>query len=361
MFLFWQTSIFKANAATAIEHITNSLNVLEHLSPDSRLILEDFNHCSPDKSLKGFQQYVTCITRNGTLDKWHGRSPHHPAPTNLYTYHKVVKRCKDALNPLTGKPPNSIKRHGDMDEHMDIVSSHIYFHVDVIIPSKTSTIFPNNKPWVIKELKKRMFSLQVQSLRRRKSTGRSSTNIEYKNKVEEKFTQGKFCSAWQGSKPWLLLTSLPPITKLYRWQGAIPWHLQPNSRKLSSLELGYTTLTVETAKVVRAFRRTRENSSPGLGNISCCVMRLCAKQLGAWVQILFQRSTTTSTVPQLWKHSNVITRENGHPWDHWASNKTPFQRLRTISPVGRQDLKGHLACADSVVPAAGHRRGKLPS
>ncbi len=67
----------RANAAKATERITSTLNKLEQLAPDSpKFILGDFNHCSPDKSLKGFQQYITCTTRLGkTLDKCYGSIP----------------------------------------------------------------------------------------------------------------------------------------------------------------------------------------------------------------------------------------------------------------------------------------------
>ena len=35
---------------------------------------------------------------------------------------------------------------------MDVVTSYIKFCVDSVIPSKQITIFPNNKPWVTKDL-----------------------------------------------------------------------------------------------------------------------------------------------------------------------------------------------------------------
>lgn len=67
----------KANAVTATEHIMASLNRLDRISPDSpKFILGDFNHCSPEKALKGFHQYVTCSTRQGKmLDKCNGSLP----------------------------------------------------------------------------------------------------------------------------------------------------------------------------------------------------------------------------------------------------------------------------------------------
>lgn len=56
----------RADAAKATQYFTNTLYKLEQLSPDSaKFILGDFNHCSPDKSLKGYQQYVTHSTRQG--------------------------------------------------------------------------------------------------------------------------------------------------------------------------------------------------------------------------------------------------------------------------------------------------------
>ena len=41
----------------------------------------------------------------------------------------------------------------DPDELTDIVTSYISLCVDGIIPSREIKIYPNNKPWVTKELK----------------------------------------------------------------------------------------------------------------------------------------------------------------------------------------------------------------
>ena len=39
------------------------------------------------------------------------------------------------------------------DEFTDTVTSYIQFCEETIIPTKTVSIFPNNKPWISKELK----------------------------------------------------------------------------------------------------------------------------------------------------------------------------------------------------------------
>ncbi len=67
----------RANAPTAIEHIKTTQNRLEPVSPDSpKFIMGDLNHRSAEKSLKGFQQNVTCTTPLGkTLDICYGSIP----------------------------------------------------------------------------------------------------------------------------------------------------------------------------------------------------------------------------------------------------------------------------------------------
>lgn len=37
----------------------------------------------------------------------------------------------------------------NMNRQMDIISYFISFCVDSIVPTKTVTIFPNNKPWIL--------------------------------------------------------------------------------------------------------------------------------------------------------------------------------------------------------------------
>ena len=60
-----------------MDHIKNSLDKFEQLILDSlKFILGDFNHCNPVKSLKGFDQYISCSTCLGkTLDRRYGSVP----------------------------------------------------------------------------------------------------------------------------------------------------------------------------------------------------------------------------------------------------------------------------------------------
>ena len=67
----------RANASRAIEHITDNSHKRVSVSPDApKFILGDFNHCSLNKTLKTYHQYVTCPTRfNKTIDSCFGTVP----------------------------------------------------------------------------------------------------------------------------------------------------------------------------------------------------------------------------------------------------------------------------------------------
>ena len=79
-----------------------------------------------------------------------------------------------------------------------MVSLCINFYEENIIPSKTVTIFPNNKPWVTKELKtiinkkKRIFfsrtEMEKKEINKEVKRAIKIAKLNYKNKVEEKFS-----------------------------------------------------------------------------------------------------------------------------------------------------------------------------
>ena len=71
----------------------------------------------------------------------------------------------------------------------------------------------------------------------------------------------------------------------------------------------------------------------------------CAEQLGGVLQILFQRSMDTSTVPQLWKHSTVIL----------IPKKSNINDLR---PVALTSLT--MKAMKRVVKQHGNRRYSMP-
>lgn len=100
----------KANTNSATEHIIHIMNRLGLISPYApKFSLGDFNHCSIDKTLKGFHQFVTPF--NEILDKCY-RSvqgayksiPHPPLSSTpqFYLPCTSVKKVERSVTPNSG-------------------------------------------------------------------------------------------------------------------------------------------------------------------------------------------------------------------------------------------------------------------
>ena len=375
----------KAKASAATEHVKNIMNRLELVSPDApKFLMGDLNHCSLDKTLKGFEQYVDCTTRFGkTLDKCYGSIPDayravplpplgsadHNSILLAPAYLPVVKRSDKITKNIKQWTPDSIDRlqgcfettdwncllsPSNIDEQVDTVTAYISFCVDSIIPTKTVTIFPNNKPWVTKELKqvlnkkKRIFFTgseeEKKEVSREVKRAIKKAKLDYKNKVEVSFTQGNLRSAWQGLKNMAEVNCITSSHKPIQVDGcnttSLPNDLNSffsrfemdNSTELktiiSSLHPGDTTITFSREEVVRALKRTKLNTATGPDNICGRTLKHCAEQLGEVFQQLFQTSMNCSTVPRKWKHSTVIP----------IPKKGPTKVLNDLRPVALTSL-----------------------
>lgn len=96
----------------------------------------------------------------------------------------------------------------DLNDQVLVVTSYINFCVESIIPTKSLTLFPNNKPWVTKKLKnvlniKKIIFLSWSNEEKKiinkevKRTIRCA-KLNYKNKIENKFVQGDIRAVWHG-------------------------------------------------------------------------------------------------------------------------------------------------------------------
>ncbi len=252
---------------------------------------------------------------------------------------------------------------------MDTVSSYISFCVDNIVPSKTVTIFPNNKPCITKELKEilnrktRIFftgsELEIKKVNKEVKRAIKIAKLRYKNKVEQKLIDGNLRSAWQGLNTMASINTGDINPRTIRVEGSSSTSLpddlnsfytrfeSDNSIQLevirSELNPDNSAFTFSTQDLLRALRRTREWSSPGPHNISGHVLRHCAQQLQDVFQVLFQRSMESSTVPQLWKHSSPSAYIQVPPQTFKSLPRPPFGKSDHSSvlllPAYRQKLK----------------------
>ena len=98
----------------------------------------------------------------------------------------------------------------NIDELVDTVSSYITFCVDSVIPTRNSVHYPNNKPWVTKELKsvinKKNRTFYTGNLWEKKAVSKEvkkeirKAKMKYREKVEKLYSGGDLRAAWKGIK-----------------------------------------------------------------------------------------------------------------------------------------------------------------
>lgn len=235
----------KADAVSAASTIFEVVQKLQSISPEApSLLLGDFNHVSLKKTLPHYYQYVTCPTRrNKTLDLCYGTvkdtfkslplpplgSADHNCVFLLPTYRTVLRREKVQTKDVKVWTEDSVlclqecynctdwnmfreSCDDDLDELTDVTCSYVSFCRDMIIPSKTVKIYPNNKPWVTKsvkssiEYKRRVFKLdEFTDLHKQAATRGLKVEIlkakkNYKVRLESQMADNKLGSAWSSMK-----------------------------------------------------------------------------------------------------------------------------------------------------------------
>ena len=106
--------------------------------------------------------------------------------------------------------PTLLDASGDINVNLDTINAYLNFCIDMLVPTKEVVIYPNNKPWVNKELKslmneKRRIALSGDINGLRTITQQLTRKIEeeknkFKEKVERLFRSNSAKDAWKGLK-----------------------------------------------------------------------------------------------------------------------------------------------------------------
>ncbi len=103
-----------------------------------------------------------------------------------------------------------VQSSSDIDELTEVVSSWVAYCEDTVIPKKVVKIYPNNKPWVRKQLKdllkKKKLAFRQNNLQELHSIQKEikreikRAKWDYKLKVEHKLSNNLLGSAWDSIK-----------------------------------------------------------------------------------------------------------------------------------------------------------------
>jgi hypothetical protein len=346
-----------ANTKTACDIIHETTQKLEEYSTDSpKFILGDFNACTLTDSLPNYYQYVKCPTRSTrTIDLCYGnikdayksmaRAPiggsDHNSIYLIPTYRQKLKTVKptvksikvwttDSLETLKGCfecTDWSIFEGVTLDEMTETITGYITFCVETVVPSKTVKIYPNNKPWITKELKlflnekKRAFcegdKTKVKAVQQKIAAQTTKCKRQYKEKIEKQFSENDLRHAWSGVKAMIGSTkkhqrietdnNLNFANDLNSFYSRFDCHdfSQDRQKVLDGLE-NNVSLTITKRDVIKSFNKIKIHKACGPDGLLGIVIKECREQLADVFMRLYQISLDTHVVPLMWKMSNII-------------------------------------------------------
>ena len=349
----------KADIKAASYKVAEVVHRLMSQSPDSPcFVLGDFNQCRLNRALPHFKQYVTCLThKKSTIDLCYGnipraytsrplpglgRSPHnmvHLVPV----YRQRLKREKPAVRVTKKWTPDSTETLNgcfectdwsvfsdpSLDVAADVTTSYINFCTETVLETKTSRVFPNEKPWVTPALKQLLYRKrvafkkgdgdEVKAVQRQLTRQIREEKRSFRSKLEQNFREGNARQYWR---------DIGTITG--HKQGKVPLQTSDESKLAADLNKFYarfdqrdfsseqqramqevrsrpsTPVAITTEEVKASFRQVRVRSAAGPDDISGRLLRECGDSLAPVYCELFQRSLDEGHVPDIWKSSVIV-------------------------------------------------------
>ena len=353
-----------ANAVAAVREISVAVNAMETASPDSpKIILGDFNHCPLEDALPNYVQCVQMPTRGDrVLDRCYcsvkesykaiirspiGNSDH--STIHLMSKYKtklksdkVIKKKVKVWNVEATEMLQTcfeltdwdtlIGDAVDLEEAADVVSSYILFCEELHISNKIVKCYPNNKPWLRKELKvlfhEKKIAFQNQDFDKLKEINKKVTKeiacakMRYKEKLENCFRSNNSKEAWSclhtltGSKhvnkqaPAFVsncpFSTANELNKFYARFDTMDFTSEITSLCSELRKLNVTPPRIDLETVVTIFKRVKANKAMGPDMINGKLLKCCARELAIPYSELFQTSLNESISPSSWKSAIVI-------------------------------------------------------
>ena len=214
----------------------------------------------------------------------------------------------------------------DKEELTDTIVSYIQFCEDSVIETKRVKVFPNNKPWVSKDLRRQMIEkkkafkdgnlIRVKELMKEFRSEIRQAKINYKDKVEENLRVGNAKDAWKGLNLMMgknqkknKINTEDPVAfanELNQFYARFDVHDFKKECDLTCQRLTPTSLNIKEEEVVRCFLTLNPSKASGPDGLKGRVFKTCSYQLSYVFTRLFQLFLNTHFVPRSWKLSTVI-------------------------------------------------------
>lgn len=350
----------EANKNIAINILHDHINDIENSSPDAiKIINGDFNHASLDKMLPNYEQVVKCKTREeNVLDLVYcnykdsykaiqkpalGDSDHNMVQL-LPTYRQKLKTAKPTISKVkvwSTEAIDNLRSQFDttdwdilcnatnIDDNVNILTEYINFCTENSIPVKEIKSYPNNKPWVTKELKsllnKKKQALAVKDKEKLKVIQSElkkaifKCKLDYKNKMEDLFRSNDTKQAWKSLKTLCGYTKKSTTMQAdddkifadelnYFYARFDDQDFSEEKKRLVEIleNKGDEKIIISESEVDKHLGKIKPNKAAGPDNMCGKVLKECRKQLAPILTKIFQISLDRHIIPSLWLTSELI-------------------------------------------------------
>lgn len=216
----------------------------------------------------------------------------------------------------------------NLDENVSVCSAYVKFCTDMIIPTKCVTVYPNNKPWVTKEVKevinKKKYALsndrsELKQIQKELNVKIHEAKSMYKQKVENLFKTNQTKDAWKGLKylsGYISKNCIPEPDDICAYVNELNSFyarfdsMNFNAECMEMLDLVSTRICERTViseeEVLYALNAAKPGKACGPDKISGRVIKACKSELLKPMHKLFQASLDKCEVPSEWKTSETI-------------------------------------------------------
>jgi hypothetical protein len=348
------------NFTAATEVLVDSVNYMEENCPTGiNILMGDFNGCDVADHIPNYHQYVNCPTREDrTLDLLFcnvkdayrvlrrpplGNSDHNM----LYCLPSYVQKLKSqtsktiCVRKWSDECINTLKSCFDctvweelyddgceLDQNVDVCCSYIQFCTDVIVPRKAVTVFPNNKPWITKDVKevinkkKRALSgdrTNLKEIQKELNCKISDAKLVYKDKVEGLFKSSRSREAWKGLKYLCGCTTkncmpepddvnvyVDELNNFYARFDVGDFKSECDEVLNIVNNKASTRIIMSDDDVVKALNTAKPGKASGPDKVCARVVKNCRYELVKPMRYLFQASLDNCEVPSMWKTSEIV-------------------------------------------------------
>ena len=224
---------------------------------------------------------------------------------------------------------DSLKEGSCIDTQVDVINSYIDFCVQNVIPTKTVTLYPNNKPWLNKELKdiinKKKKGFSSRSVSERKSMQAEVTcairhaKSKYRDKIEAMFKSNNTKQAWNGLRVvtgYKKKTVMPDPDNINEYVNELnEFYARFDTYDFSNecahiidqlKQSNDSKIVITESDVIHSLNRVTAGKACGPDNITGRVVKTCKQQFVHIFVYLFQMSLDEHVGPKIWKTSELI-------------------------------------------------------